>query len=183
VPASFDGGDRVRLFCALRLPEPTLDRLVEWQSQLRLPAGSRLVARDNLHITLAFLGHRPVSELEAILAALRDSAAEAAVPVLEPSRYRETQRVGMVVLGEREPRAQALAGALQTRLERLGVYEREQRDWTPHVTVVRFRRRPGLRLDPPDLGPVSPSEVALYHSTLRRDGAQYEVLESVSLGG
>jgi hypothetical protein len=29
----------------------------------------------------------------------------------------------------------------------------------------------------------SPSEAALYHSVLRPDGAQYEVLEAVALGG
>ena len=41
------------------------------------------------------------------------------------------------------------------------------------------------RLSPqlPDLGAVNPSEAALYHSLLRPTGAQYEVLESVSLGG
>ena len=35
---------------------------------------------------------------------------------------------------------------------RLGVYRREGRPWLPHVTVARFRARPGLRLEPPPLG-------------------------------
>ena len=183
MPGNVGAGDRVRLFCALRLPEQTLDLLVAWQAGLRVPAGCRLLPRENLHVTLAFLGHRPAAELESIREAMRESGAAAAVPTLVARRYRETVRVGMVALAEREPHARALADDLHGRLERLGAYERERREWRPHVTVLRFRRRPGLRLGPPDLGEVSPSEVALYHSTLRRDGARYEVLESVSLGG
>ena len=60
---------------------------------------------------------------------------------------------------------------------------RERRAWLPHVTVLRFRRLPRLRPAPPELGRVSPSEVALYTSVLRPTGAQYEIRESVPLGG
>ena len=35
----------------------------------------------------------------------------------------------------------------------------------------------------PDLGEVSPSDAAAYHSVLRSGGAQYVVLESFALGG
>ena len=66
---------------------------------------------------------------------------------------------------------------------RLGVYERERKRWLPHVTVLRFRRPPRLTPPLPDLGRVSPSEVALYHSVLRPTGAQYEILESFHLLG
>ena len=89
----------------------------------------------------------------------------------------------MLVLEDAGGAAAALAERLFDGLEALGIYRREQRPWLPHVTVLRFRERP--RLDPPlpDLGRVSPSEAAVYHSVLRPSGAQYEVLESVALGG
>jgi len=89
----------------------------------------------------------------------------------------------MVVLDDEDERATRLAADVGERLEALGVYRREARPWLPHVTVARFRQPPRLRPDPPDLGEVSPSEVALYTSSLRRSGAQYDVLESVPLGG
>ena len=38
--------------------------------------------RDHLHVTLAFLGHRPVEELDDILGALRDAARTAQPPLL-----------------------------------------------------------------------------------------------------
>ena len=87
----------------------------------------------------------------------------------------------MVVLDDEEGRATRLAGEVGEGLEHLGVYERARRKWLPHVTVLRFRRPPRLTPSVPDLGRVSPSEVALYHSVLRPTGAQYEIVESVAL--
>ena len=88
----------------------------------------------------------------------------------------------MLVLDDEEGRATALADDVQARLEALGAYRREGRAWLPHLTVARFRERPRLRLDPPDLGTFVPSDAAAYLSRLRPSGAQYEVLESVPLG-
>jgi RNA 2',3'-cyclic 3'-phosphodiesterase len=173
--------ERLRLFCALRLPEPTLEALAEWQE--RELGGGRIVAGDHVHITVAFLGSRPAGELPAIAAALRDAAASAARPVLQVRGYRETRSVGMLVFDDEDARATAFAADVHERLERLGVYERERRPWLPHVTVLRFRERPRLRPSLPELGAVSPSEAAVYSSVLRPTGARYEVLESVLLGG
>jgi len=90
----------------------------------------------------------------------------------------------MVVLEDEDARAATLAEDVFTGLEQLEVYEREKRRWLPHLTVLRFRGRPP-RLSPPvpEIGAVSPSELALYHSVLRPSGAQYEIVESVALGG
>ncbi len=158
-----------------------VDALVAWQ--LGALSGGRIVARDNLHVTLAFLGHRPAHELDGIVRVLREAAAQAAPIVLGPARYRETRSVGMLALGDEEGRAGALARDLHGRLERLGVYEPERREWLPHVTVLRFRERPRLRPEPPSVEPFAPSDAAAYLSRLSPRGAQYEVLESFALGG
>ena len=179
--ASLEGRERLRLFCALRLPDAALDTLSEWQAA-HFNEG-RVVPREHLHLTLAFLGHRPAGELEPIGEAMR-RAAGAAEPIrLLPERYRETRSVGMLALADEKGRAAALAVDLHERLEALGVYERERREWLPHVTVMRFRKRP--RLDPPlpELERFAPSDAAVYLSRLRSSGAEYEVLESVALGG
>ncbi|MGZ4425734.1 MAG: RNA 2',3'-cyclic phosphodiesterase [Gaiellaceae bacterium] len=181
LPASVDGRERARLFCALRLPEETLDTLSDWQGE-HIDRG-RPVPRDHLHITLAFLGHRPVAELEPICRELREAAAAASPMRLLPEHYRETRSVGMLALSDPQGGAIQLAADLQGRLERLGVYEPERRPWLPHITVVRFRERAGLRPPLPPLGEVRPSDAAAYHSVLRSGGAQYVVLESFALGG
>jgi len=180
--ASVTGDERIRLFLALRLPERVLDGIVSWQRE-RLHGGLRVVPREHLHITVAFLGHRPRAELPAIVAELRAAAADAGPDVrLAPARYRETRSVAMLVLDDLDGGATALAEDLQARLETLGVYRREGRPWLPHLTVARFRERPRLRLEPPAVGTFVPSDAAAYLSRLHPDGARYDVLESVALG-
>ncbi len=177
-------GERLRLFLALPLPDDAVERLSAWQREAFGGVRDvRVVPRGNLHVTIAFLGGRPAGDVEPIGEEMRAAAREAPAPLLVASRYRETRSVGMVVLRDEGGRATRLAERLFERLEALHVYERERRPWLPHVTVVRFRRPPRLRPELPDLGEVSPSEVALYHSVLRRTGAQYEIRESVPLGG
>jgi len=180
-PASIGGAERIRLFLGLRLRDADLDALVAWQeSGLER---MRVLTRDHLHVTLAFLGHRPAAELAAIVDALRAAAAKVEGEIrLTPVRYRETRSVAMLVLDDEDGRAGAFADDLHERLEALGVYRRERRDWLPHLTVGRFRERPWLRLDPPR-GTFVPSDAAAYLSRLRPDGAQYAVLESTAVGG
>jgi 2'-5' RNA ligase len=175
------GDERLRLFLALRLPDDVLAAIEGWQRE-QLP-GVRVVRREHLHVTLAFLGHRPAGELEAIVGALRDAAAGAGEIRLTPLRYRETRSVGMVVLDDQGRRAALLAVDLHERLERLGVYRREGRPWLPHLTVARWRERPRLRPETPSVGTFVPSDAAAYLSQLHPGGARYEVLESVALGG
>jgi 2'-5' RNA ligase len=172
--------DRARIFLALPLSPDVVEPLARWQQhELR----GRVVTPENLHVTLAFLGSRPVGELGAIADELRGAAAAADPPVLSVRGYRETRSVGMLVLDDLDGRAGTLADDLHGRLERLGVYRRESRPWLAHLTVLRFRERPRLRPPLLDLGAVCPSEAAVYHSVLRPGGAQYEILESAALGG
>lgn len=173
--------ERLRLFLALRLPDDVLGAIERWQrDQLR---NVRLVPREHLHVTLAFLGHRPAAELDSVVGALRDAAAGAGEIRLAPTRYRETRTVGMLVLEDDGRRATLLAEDVQEQLERLGVYRREGRRWLPHLTVARWRERPRLTLEPPPVGTFVPSDAAAYLSRLHPGGARYEVLESVALGG
>ena len=184
VPASVAGRERLRLFCALRLPGDAVDQLSHWQADaFGSASGVRVLAREQLHVTLAFLGHRPAGELEAIAAELRAAARAAEPATLTVTGYRETRSVGMLVCDDEGDRAASLAVDLHDRLERLGVYEPERRAWLPHLTVIRFRERPRLEPPLPELGPVVTSEAAVYMSVLRPSGAQYEVLQSVALEG
>jgi 2'-5' RNA ligase len=181
--ASVGGRERLRLFCALRLPDDTVDELSLWQTEafIRLD-GIRVLGREQLHVTLAFLGSRPAGELDSIGAELREAARAAEPATLTVKGYRETRSVGMLVLEDEGGQAASLAVDLHERLERLGVYERERRTWLPHLTVIRFRGRPRLRPSLPDLGSFMTSDAAVYMSTLRPSGAQYSVLESVGVG-
>ena len=175
------GDDRIRLFCALQLPDAARGELVAWRATLQSTA--RAVRPEDLHVTLAFLGARPAGEVPVIAAALEEASAEARPAELRPLRYRETRSVGMLVLEDVEGRATALADALQERLEGLGVYRRERRPWLPHVTLFRFREREGLRPAVPNTCSIHVVRSALYRSTLGAGGARYDALETAALGG
>ena len=140
------GGDgRIRLFCALELPADVREQVAAWQLRELPGTAGRLVPPEHLHVTLAFLGHRPAAELGPIAGELHAAAAASGPLDLQPVRYRETRSVGMIVLDDVSGAATALAGDLAARLERLGALRREARPWLPHVTVLRFRTAAGLR--------------------------------------
>ena len=179
------GSDRIRLFCGLQLPPTAADEFEAWQRE-HLPGGGsegRVVPPGDLHLTIAFLGPRPAAELPAIAVALAESAERAAPVPLRPVGYRETRSVGMIRCEDLAGTGASFAADLQERLERLGVYRREARAWLPHVTVLRFKARPGLGPPVANIRSFSVVRAALYSSLLRPSGAQYEVLETVALGG
>lgn len=176
--ATVEGDDRIRLFLALELPDDAAAALACWGK--RQLAGGR--ALESFHVTLAFLGSQPRSLVEPVVDLLRREAAATEPFSLEVLRYRETRSVGMLVLADPSGRATGLADRVQDGLEQLGVYERERRPWLPHVTVLRFRERPRVRPQLPEIGVFAPSGAAALLSRLHPSGARYEVLESCSLG-
>ncbi len=180
------GDGRIRLFCALELPPAAVAELAAWQcaNLAGSPnATARLVPPQNLHVTLAFIGPRPADEVPAIAGALAEAARGASAAELLPARYRETRSVGMILYDDPSGAATALAAAVGERLERLGVYRRERRPWLPHVTVLRCKERAGLAPSLANIRSFRAVRTALYSSTLRPGGAQYEALETQALGG
>ncbi|HEY3542233.1 MAG TPA: 2'-5' RNA ligase family protein [Gaiellaceae bacterium] len=174
---SVAGDERLRLFLALQLPERWLDAIVAWQARAFAGARVRVVPREHLHMTLVFLGSRPARELPAIVGRLREAAAAAAEIRLQPDRYRETRGAAMLTFEDVGGAGGALADAAG---------RDEDRPWLPHVTVGRYRDRPRLRQEFPDTirtDVLVPSDAAAYLSRLRPSGAEYEILESIALGG
>jgi len=179
-PGNVAGDERLRLFLALQVPEDSLATIQEWQAR---ELSGRLVPRKNLHVTVAFLGSRPAAELPAILRILGEAARNAVPPRFEVVRWRERRAAGMLELVDCNGTAAAeLAGRVQAELAALGVYRPENRDWLPHVTVLRYRTPPRLNPSLPELAFV-PSGAAAFLSRLHPSGARYEVLESFQLGG
>ena len=179
-----DTDARLRLFLALRLPEEWLDALAGWQAGLFAGTRARVVPREHLHLTLAFLGARPAAELPAIVDVLGRAAASAYPPRLLPERYRETRSVAMLTFADEGGAGAALAEDVRVGLEAMGAYRREGRRWLPHVTLARFRERPHAGEEIPDrirTHVLVPSDAAAYLSRLRPGGAEYEVLASAPL--
>ncbi|MGL6280480.1 MAG: RNA 2',3'-cyclic phosphodiesterase, partial [Gaiella sp.] len=169
-----------RLFLALELPTATRAAIASWAAET-IPAELRRVRPDDLHVTLAFLGRRPVQELPGVLETLRACAHGVGPCALALAGWHETRSVGMLVLDDPTGNAAALAAALRRELEALGMLRPERRPWRPHVTVVRFERRPRLRVVPPAMGTFVPSDAAAYVSRLHPTGARYTAVGRVPL--
>jgi 2'-5' RNA ligase len=187
---------RARLFVALDLPEAIREGLIAWGREALGDPALRPVAPESLHITLAFLGHRPEQEIEAIAAAVRESAAPAPwVELRDPEQRPPRGRARLYALPAISPGTEALQAGLQQRLVEAGFYEPEERPFWPHVTVARVRpeargsRRPAVVSEPPGAIPEELAEpriavrMALYRSELQPTGARYVPLAQVELPG
>jgi RNA 2',3'-cyclic 3'-phosphodiesterase len=180
---------KARLFVALDLPDDARSQLVEWQGDVFAPFGRtvRLVSPESLHVTLAFLGHHPEDEVEAIREACFSALAGLSAPLLSASGVRAVppRRTRLWALDLDDPGALSTAvhEAVAAPLVDGGWYEREKRPFWPHVTVARVRARerpPRIDVEAPSLSFVA-SEVVLYRSRLSRAGAEYEPLARAPL--
>jgi 2'-5' RNA ligase len=190
-------GASARLFVAAELPEPVRERLVEWArltaTTLRRSGGARgalrLLDAESLHLTLCFLGSRPVAEIGALGEALGPCAEGPAC---------ELGLGAPVWLPPRGPRTLAIevhddSGALGALRERVGGalaavsgWQPERRRFRAHVTVARMR---GGQRGPDGEGPLPPTPrlsfvppaLVLYRSWLDPAGASYEALASCAL--
>jgi len=184
----------MRLFVALDIPEDVRSSLAALVSKLRPSCRSaRWVRIEGLHVTLKFIGETSPEKVEAIKLAL------AAVPrsVSIPINFRglgffpNGRRPRVLWAGiEAGPDLAALAAAVETALDALGI-AREERPFSPHLTLARFDTPRGLdalhtavekavRLE---FGATTATEFHLYQSVLKPGGAEYTRLATFSFAG
>lgn len=177
-----------RLFVAVDLPGDVRSALAEWG---REAAGADLalrpVAIESLHVTLAFLGHRALDDVEPLARVVREAGG---VPA--------ELRVGEAIwLSPRRP--SVLAAAIGDVSGDLGLLQQavaagaagavgwtpERRSFRPHVTGARVRRGYAPRrsgVPSPPAATFTARTMTLYRSHLGGRGpARYEPVERVAL--
>jgi 2'-5' RNA ligase len=176
-----------RLFAALELPTPVRDALGAFgRAAAADDFALRAVRHDTLHVTLAFVGHRALDDIDPARAAVRSVAAPVPSLSLGDPLWLAPRRPHVLTVEVLD--ADGALFALQERavtalVEAVG-YEPERRRFRPHVTVARVRhgaapRRRGLP-EPPKAE--FPGEaLVLYRSYLGGGPARYEALERVAL--
>lgn len=187
-------GKRQRLFVALDLPDRVREGVAAWGEEELVDPVLRPVRPKSLHVTLVFLGHREVGEVEGIAAAVRESASAAVLSKLEnPIPLPGRRRASAFALPAPSPATVDLQRGLVARLVAADLYKPEERDFWPHVTVARVRaegrgsRRPAAAKRPPGDLPKALKEpfygvrMTLYRSELQPGGARYVPLAQVEL--
>jgi 2'-5' RNA ligase len=192
-----------RLFVAVDPPEEVCEQLAAWAKVavrglgLRKGASSpvRVLDPDLLHVTLCFLGERPLAEIAAIEDVLEACAAPVGelrigAPVWLPPRRPRTLGVEVRDCENGDPAESLLTlheGLLQA-LARACGFEAERRRFRAHVTLARMKddrgRGYGIERSPLPATPVlsfTPQALVLYRSWLSPAGASYEALASHTL--
>ncbi len=161
----------LRLFFGLPLPHRQATALDAWRNEQGLDG--RLVARRNLHLTLAFLGSQPAERLEELQRLAEQVQGQSFE--LRPDRL-EVNRHGLAVLGFSRPPQPLirLADDLQGVLRRAG-YTLEERAFWPHLTLARQCRKHPPPGGCPDLAWTA-ERFVLFHSTSDEQGSVYHPL-------
>lgn len=186
---------RARLFVGVDLPDAVRAGIDTWGERALADPALRRVPRQALHVTLAFLGYRPLKEIERIAAVVAEAPAPApSIELLDPVP-RPPRRPRLFALPACSEGVEELQGALQDRLVAARFYEPEKRAFWPHVTVARVRPeargspRPMVVAKPPGSLPAALSKsfrgvrMTLYRSELQPTGARYVPLAQVELPG
>ncbi len=130
----------MRLFIAINFGDRALDAFEAARERLRAQAGrANYSRRENLHLTLAFLGELPGSRLADIEAAMSAAAAGAGAFTLSFDHAGRFRREGGDIwwLGAADcPALTALQSRLASELRARG-FALEDRRFYPHLTLAR----------------------------------------------
>ena len=178
---------RERLFLAVPLPKALLPTVRRAQAQLADIQGVRLLAKDQLHVTVAFVGEVELSEQESVEEVAKELGQEPGGEVMmgqsmlffpKPARPR-------VVALSLEDQADTLLNLHEKAVVGLklrGVHVEADRRYHPHLTIARLKKTGsiGRKLEgEPMLFPVR--SLCLYRSDLTFGGAEHTELMTVDL--
>ena len=175
----------MRLFTALDLPDDVVHNLEAFVARLKPSARLQWSPPANLHITTKFIGEWPeekLSELQAALAAVPERPG-IDVTIAKVGFFPHERSPKIFWCGIEAPGLPALAADTEAATESVGI-AREDRPYSPHLTLARIKDRPDLRplhsaiSAAPSLtfGRFTARSFFLYRSELRPTGSVYTKL-------
>ena len=175
-----------RAFLAIRPPDDVLDAVASRVAGVELPAGGRWTPREQWHITVQFFGDCDLDAIAYVLSQLQLTGGDArlsgagSLPPERTSKY-------LVLFVHPDEWLVRVADAVAERVAGLG-FERDFRDYTPHLTLARFKQRVDLAAPCAAIGPESiepawqVSDLVLYESQLGGGPARHIERARLPLG-
>ncbi len=184
----------IRAFVAIELSQDLLLHLRGLTDQLRsLHLDGRIPRPESIHLTLKFLGQVDRDQVTSIQRALQESARQVApfdLPIGGLGTFPDLRRPRVLWVGVGECQSLwKLKSSLEARLGGLG-FPGDKRSFRPHLTLMRFKSVPSrerlvgfLRSETQvgELGVLEVTEIHLYQSVLKPQGAEYQKLVTVRL--
>lgn len=187
---------RIRTFLAVEIPDGLRSRLVALQESLAKAGGDvRWAAPATLHVTMLFLGDVEDRELHTVCRAVAAVCAKHRpfpMTVEGVGCFPSPRRPRTIWAGVTEGAEQlrALHDALEVPLVEKGLYRREDRAFTPHLTIGRVRGEQDSDRIAAALakhatwsgGGCEVGEVLVMASDLKPSGPVYSVMSTAALG-
>jgi 2'-5' RNA ligase len=162
----------VRLFFAAWPPAQTAAALHAWAEALE----GRVVARENIHLTLVFLSE--ADPAKAIAAAKRVRGVRHELPI-EVARFWKKNQIVWAGPSAMPRELDRLVRSLRLELYR-DQFILDRRPFAAHVTLLR-KAREAREMPPPPRAPWPVSEFLLVRSRISSRGATYEPIERFPL--
>lgn len=176
---------------AARVPEAHLAELDARVAGLRSKlTNARWTTPENQHLTLKFLGSTPADHLDAVYRTCEMVAAgrrAGELQLTDLGAFPSQTRIRVLWVGVDDPSNELRAAAtdLDRAFESIG-FPSEGRDYSPHLTLARFKLPVPLKsgfpsIDTSGMAPFPFSELTLFRSHLSPKGARYEVVRTFPL--
>ena len=195
---------RHRIFIAINFPEKIKNKLLKYQNEIDESFYGvsdreliRLVKRNNLHITLVFLGYVQDEEIPEIINVVEEiTEKHNPFPInLDKICYGPPKKMPPRMVWAEGKKSEEL-GKLQNDLENSlfsslkSSKKSEARPYRPHITLGRISKWGFKQIEPEERPRVEKNislrfqvnSVEIMESQLKREGAEYTILKSSTLG-
>ena len=186
---------RHRIFIAINLPEDIKKKLVDYQGKWpTLPI--RWTKKENLHITLVFIGHVNDDELLEVCKITKEVASrnQSFSVNLNKIYYGPPKKMPPRMVWVEGEKSQEFTSLRNDSEKSLMVSEEvhfspEKRVFSPHITLGRIKTWEFRQIEPEERPEVSEeislvfpvNSIEVMESELKRGGSEYTILESCSL--
>ena len=183
--------EQIRCFVAIEIPETIQTLLTFAQEELRkFVRGASWVKRENIHLTLKFLGDVAPNQISVIrnsIEQVTDARSPFSMELGGIGAFPNLSRPRIIWAGVKTGAddVAAIAREIDLRLSRHG-HERDKKPFRPHLTLARIKRLANLKplvdvfqqYDTINGATMIVNQIRVVQSELRRSGAVYTPLET-----
>ncbi|UXR64529.1 RNA 2',3'-cyclic phosphodiesterase [Bdellovibrio bacteriovorus] len=186
-----------RLFLALNATDPLADTFLPTLKKLKINADRRdmtmkWVPVDNYHVTVTFLGDTPEEDIHKVAETLAEVCTHFApfeLKIEDVGAFSQEHDARVLWLGVQNKRYLGeFKEALDQELVAKNLLTREERSYSPHLTIGRLRNPRSVKdmISPfkrKSFGKIQVDEIVLYESTLQGAFPVYKPLARCKLTG